>query len=212
MSAFAQLLGGFFSAFAGPDTEDTPDFGDPSAWRIDVVQDGKVSYVHFPAISKQLPEGKSWVRSDGKSMKVDGFEFGELEGFASSDPRQLLEMLEAAGGEVETVGVEELRGAETTHYRALIDAAEYAKTATPQERAKLGPLTEQLQSGVGEVPVDVWLDGDGLVRKIALEISAKEQGRAGSASVSFELWDYGEDVEIELPPAEDVVDASALRS
>lgn len=212
MSAFAELLGGFFAAFAGPDAQNAPDFEDPSAWQIEVVQDGKVSYVRFPAVSEQLPEGKSWIRSDGKSVKVDGFEVGELEGFASSDPRQLLDMLEAAGGDIETVGVEELRGTETTHYRATIDATAYAKTATPEERAKLGPLAEQLQSGVGEVPVDVWLDGDGLVRKIALEISASEQGQVGSASVSFELWDYGEDVDIELPPAEDVVDASALRS
>lgn len=212
MSAFAQLLGGFFSAFAGPNADDMPDFDDPSAWKIEVVRDGKVSYVHVPAVSKQLPEGKSWVRSDGKSVKVGGFEFGELEGFASSDPRQLLGLLESVGGEVETVGVEELRGTETTHYRATIDPVEYLKTATPDERTKLGPLAEQLQSGSGEVPVDVWLDGDGLVRKIALETSPEERGQVGSASVSFELWDYGEDVEIGLPPADEVVDSSALRS
>jgi hypothetical protein len=30
--------------------------------------------------------------------------------------------------------------------------------------------------------------------------------------MTFELWDYGEDVEIELPPADEVVDAAALRS
>jgi hypothetical protein len=212
MSAFAELLGGFFTAIAGPGADGAPDFDDPTAWKIEVVQDGKVSYIHFRAISENLPEGKAWIRSDGESVKVDGFEFGELEDVASADPRQLLEMLEAVGGEVETVGVEELRGTETTHYRATIDPAEYAKTATPEERADLGPLVEPLQAGVGEVPVDVWLDADGLVRKLSIEISAEEQGEAGSASVSFELWDYGEDVEIELPPADAVVDASVLRS
>ncbi len=212
MSAFAQLLGGFFSAFAGPNAEDAPDFDDPSAWQIEIVQDGKVSYVRFPAVSEKLPEGKSWIRNDGEGVKVDGFEFGELEDVASSDPRQLLQMLEAAGGDVETVGVEELRGTETTHYRATIDPAEYSTTATPEELEKLGPLAEQLKSGVAEVPIDVWLDGEGLVRKISIEVSAEEQGQVGSASLSFELWDYGEDVEIDLPPADEVVDASALRS
>ena len=29
--------------------------------------------------------------------------------------------------------------------------------------------------------------------------------------MSFELWDYGEVVEIDLPPASQVADASALR-
>ncbi len=207
MSAFAQLLGGFFAAFAGAGTEDAPDFDDPAAWQIDVVQDGDTSYVRFPAISEKLPDGASWIRSDGEKVKVDGFEFGELEDFASTDPRELLRLLEAAGGEVEVVGVEEVRGAEATHYRVTIDPVEAAK-ATP---GGLGPLAEPLQARAGDVPVDVWLDGDGLVRKLQVEISAQQQ-EAGSASVGFELWDYGDDVEIELPPADEVVDASALRS
>lgn len=209
MSGFAQLLGGFFAALGGEGAGNAPDFDDPSAWQIEVVQDGQVGFVRLPALSAQLPAGKSWIRSDGESVNVDGFQFGELESFASNDPRQLLEMLEAAGGEVETVGVEELRGVETTHYRASIDPAEVAKTTTPGD---LGPLAEPLQAGIGEVPVDVWLDVEGLVRKVSLEISAEEQGQVGSASVSFELWDYGEQVEIDLPPASEVVDAAALRS
>lgn len=208
MSMFAQLLGGFLSAFGGSGSADAPDFEDPSLWQIEVVQDGEVSYVNFPAIGQKLPEGKSWVRSDGERVKVDGFEFGELEDVATSDPRELLEVLDAAGGDVEVVGVEQLRGVEVTHYRATIDPAESLKRPS----ADLGPLAEPLQAGVGEVPVDIWLDGDRLVRKLSLDISAEEQGQAGSASMTFELWDYGEDVEIDLPPADEVVDASALRS
>lgn len=212
MSAFAELLGGFFSAFARTNVENAPDFDDPEAWKIEVVQDGKVSYVRFPAVSERLPAGTSWVRSDGERVKVDGFEFGELDGIASTDPREVLDLLQAAGAEIETVGREELRGTETTHYRGTLDAAAYAKKLSPGERAGLGPLAGQLDAGAVAVPVDVWLDGDGFVRKVSLSISGTELGREGSASVSFELWDYGEKVEIDLPPADEVVDASALRS
>ena len=120
-------------------------------------------------------------------------------------------MLDAAGGEIETVGVEELRGTETTHYRATLDVEEYAQGLTPAEREELGPLAEQLQAGVVEVPVDIWLDAEGLVRKVSMEVAGTEQGQEGSASVTFELWDYGEDVDIDLPPADEVVDESALR-
>jgi hypothetical protein len=210
MSAFAQLLGGFVGAFGGASNEDMPDFDDPEAWRIEVIQDGNVSYVRFPAVDGQLPEGRTWIRSDGKSVEVGGLEVGELQGLAGSDPRDLLELLESVGGEIELVGVEELRGVETTHYRAKLDPAEYAKTATSEERASLGPLAEPLQARVGEVPVDVWLDGDGMVRKLSFDISAEDGGQVGSASVSFELWDYGEDVDIDLPPADHVVDATAV--
>jgi hypothetical protein len=213
MSSFAKLLGGFFAALAGPRTGDGPDFDDPSGWKIEVVQDGPVSYLRFPAIGEKLPEGKTWIRGDGRRVEVDGFEFSQLEDAASADPRELLEMLKAAGGDVETVGVEELRGTETTHYRATIDPARYAETAASGARAGLEVLGQPLPAGVGDVPVDVWLDGNGLVRKVSLNVSAEDQGQgAGSASMTFELWDYGEDVEIELPPADEVVDASALRS
>lgn len=212
MSAFAQLLGGFFNALGGSGAKDAPDFDDPGSWKIEVVQDGPVSYVHFPAVSKRLPDGKSWIRSDGKRVNVDGFELGELEQFAGNDPRELLDVLRAAGGAVETVGTEDLRGVETTHYRVTIDPADYAKL-NPSGSGEPA-LAEQLtaQPGLAELPVDVWLDAEGLVRKLTLSVSATQAGSsdAGSASMSFELWDYGEDVHIDVPPAADVVDASAL--
>ena len=61
---------------------------------------------------------------------------------------------------------------------------------------------------------ELWLDSNGLVRKLSLEISATGPGssESGDASIAFELWDYGEDVEIALPPASQVVDASYIRS
>jgi hypothetical protein len=216
MSAFAKLIGGLFSAFAGPNAKDAPSFDDADGWKIDVVQDGKVGYVRFPAVSDRLPAGKSWIRSEGKSVNVDGLELGQLEGYAGTDPRSLLDVLGAAAGEVEAVWMEELRGTETTHYRATIDPSEYQKLATSAAAGDTAPLAEQLaaQADVGPIPVDVWLDGDGLVRKLSLSVSATQPGasEAGSPSMSFELWDYGEDVGIDVPPADAVVDASALDS
>jgi len=52
---------------------------------------------------------------------------------------------------------------------------------------------------------------NGLVRKLSMEVSTTEQAsQAGVATISFELWDYGEAVAIDLPPASHVADASAL--
>jgi hypothetical protein len=69
------------------------------------------------------------------------------------------------------------------------------------------------QSGLGDIPLDVWIDANGLVRKVSMAFSAKDPARAksGDASMSFELWDYGEPVEIAVPPASEVAPASALR-
>jgi len=70
------------------------------------------------------------------------------------------------------------------------------------------------QSGLTTIPVEVWLDADGLVRKLSFEFSAAQPGGSeqSDVSITFELWDYGEDVAIELPAASEVVDASAVRS
>ncbi len=216
MSSFAKLLGGFVAGLGGANTSGLPDFDDPAGWRIDVVQDGTVGYVRFPALDGQLPAGKTWIRGDADSASASGFDFGELEQFAKSDPRDVLGALRAVTSEVETVGSEQLRGVETTHYRATVDPAELAKLTSGKDRTGTQSLVDRLstQAGVGPVPVDVWLDAAGLVRKLSLSVEATEPStsRSSEVSMSFELWDYGRAVDIELPPVSQVVEASTLHS
>jgi hypothetical protein len=212
LSSLAKLLGGFVAGLAGPNAKGVPDFDDPSGWQVDAVRAGTVSYVRFPAAADRLPAGKSWIRTDGRA----NLQGSDLDQFATSDPRTLLDVLRAASAEIETIGSEELHGVQTTHYRGGIDPRLYAKVAPTEKREELFSLVEQMgvQSGLATVPVDVWLDPDGLVRKLSLEISATQPrgSESSDASVAFELWDYGEDVEIALPPASQVVEASAVHS
>jgi len=214
MSSFAKLLGGFVAGLGGANASGLPDFDDPAGWRIDVVQDGTVGYVRFPALDGQLPAGKTWIRGDADGPSTSGFDFGELEQFAKSDPRDVLGALRAVTSEVETVGSEQLRGVETTHYRATVDPAELAKLASGKARTGPQSLVDRLstQAGVGPFPVDVWLDASGLVRRLSLSVEATEPSasRSSEVSMSFELWNYGRAVDIELPPASQVVDASTL--
>jgi hypothetical protein len=213
MSAFMALLGGLFAGIAGTDG---PDLGDPSLWKIETVRDASTTYVKFPAIADELPDGKTWVKAeDGQVVEAGGFKLQEFEQFTQADPKQLLETLEELSGEIEVVGTETLRGAETTHYRATVDAESVATSASEESGQDLGALTDQIvgQSGISEVPIDIWIDADGLVRKILLDVTATPPGDSAPsrAMVSFELWDLGESVEIELPPASGVVDASELK-
>jgi len=216
MSSLASLLGGLFAGMAGSSTASGPDFDDPSAWKIEAVQDGTVSYVRFPALDEQLPNGKSWIRTDSRTAAGQGFDVSQFDQLASNDPRELLDFLQGVSGEIETVGSEVLRGVKTTHYRATIDPLEYAKLAPAEKQQELQSLVEQMagQSGLGEIPVDVWLDESGLVRKLTMAFSATQPGTSEQSNVSmtFELYDYGEAVDIALPPQSEVVDASALHS
>jgi hypothetical protein len=203
----AQLLGGLFGAMAGPDA---PDFEDPT-WKIDVVQDGDVARA-VPGDGGRAPDGKSWVRGDhdgparrrragARAVHADG-----SAGDARLPPRRSGESRRSAPRSL---------GHETTHYRATIDPADYEKVAPVEQREQLGALVDEIvgNSGIGKIPVDVWLDASGMVRKVGMRFSATQPGSTQTAesSVSFELWDYGEPVTIEPPPASDVADASSLR-
>ena len=216
MSSFASLLGGLVGGMAGPNAAGAPDFDDPSGWKIEAIQDATVSYVRFPALDSKLPAGKSWVRTDARSAAGPGFDFSQFEQVTSSDPRKLLDLIQAVSGEIETVGTEQLRGVETTHYRVTVDPLAYEKLAPPDKPQKLDSLVEGMaaQSGPREVPVDIWIDETGFVRKLTMAFSATQPDVSGSSevSMSFELYDYGADVDIELPPASEVIDASAVRS
>ena len=180
-SAFAQLLGGMFSGL-GQGTGG-PDFGDPDAWKIDAVQDGTVFYMRFPALASELPAGKSWVRMDlAKAGRAQGFDFAGLENLTSNDPRKMLDVLRAASDEIETVGSEDLDGVSTTHYRAQVDLAEYAKLGLAKGADTKSMLDDVLkQSGLASMPVDVWLDDAGLVRKVEMTFSGAPPGSTESA-------------------------------
>src|SRR5262245_49459080 len=93
MSSFAKLLGGLVVGLGGANADELPDFDDPAGWKIEVIQDGDVSYVRFPAVDDRLPEGKTWVKGSADGVKAGGFDFQELESFTRSDPRDVLEAL-----------------------------------------------------------------------------------------------------------------------
>lgn len=210
LSALAVLLGGFRGGLAGSDGLDLRDL-----WKVETVRDDATAYVKLPALAGELPEGKTWVRAqDGQVVGAGGFRLRELEQLTQASPEQLLGKLEGLSGEIEVVGTETLRGVETTHYRATVDADSVAAHASGQSGQGLGALVDRLggQSGLSEVTLDIWIDGDGLVRKVLLDVEATQPGDStpSRATLGFELWDVGEPVAIELPPASRVVDVSEL--
>jgi hypothetical protein len=215
LSSLRTLLGGLVGGLGGANDKNPLDLGNADAWRIDAVQDGSVVYLRFPAIASELPEGKSWVRVDpARAAQAGGVDLSELSQFTGTDPRSLLDFLEAVAGDIETVGTEELRGVETTHYRATIDLRSYERLAPPAKRQELGAMLDDLveQAGLAEMPFDVWLDESGYVRKMELLLSAAPEGATEplEASMTFELYDYGADVAIVPPAADEVAELSAL--
>jgi uncharacterized protein YidB (DUF937 family) len=212
LSSVAELMKGFASGLGG---SITGDFGSPEDWKLDVIQDGDVAYVHFPLIAKQLPAGKTWVKGDAKTLSAaDTGQLKQFGSLAGTDPRDVFGLLKAVSGSITAVGSDKIRGVETSHYHATIDPAKLEQLVPADQRQGLGGLDQSArQAGLAEIPVDVWVDADQQVRKIAVDVDGKQPGTdaAVKASLVVELYDYGTPLQLKLPPADEVVDASSLK-
>jgi hypothetical protein len=167
-----------------------------------------VMYLNMPFLSSRLPIGQSWVKLDlekaGKSLGVD---LNQLMGQAGQDPSDVLEMLRASGS-VQEVGTETVNGDSTTHYRATIDLAKAAGQLDDRAQQLVQSLIAQ--GAPASIPVDVWVGDDGLVRKLTLDESLAAQGQSAEVKLDLEISDYGTDVNVSAPPADQTFDLTGL--
>jgi hypothetical protein len=174
---------------------------------IEIVMAGLVMYMRMELLRQQAPELKPWIEIDlrrvGEEIGVDFQALMQLS--RQQDPTQSLQQLEAAG-EVEEVGAEDVRGQETTHYKTTIDLerqAELVEQDNP-EAAKSIRKTIQL-TGQRRVPMDVWVDSDQLVRRLKWTQKTPAGEQQATTTMTMELYDFGADIEIELPPRDQVM-------
>lgn len=211
--SFADFMGGLAGSLGG----DAPsELTDASKWKLEMLVDGTVAYMRLPLLASELPSGKEWVRVDFKeTARLHGVDLTELQSLAKgSDPRQVLDYLRSLSGEVTLVGTEELRGVETSHYFAVVDWQKALASAARE--ANQSGLFDQLQGlggSIQNIPVDVWVDKDNLLRRMTMDFAVSSPGGAeqAKASITMELFDYGQPVTVSPPPAADVVDALSLR-
>jgi hypothetical protein len=63
---------------------------------------------------------------------------------------------------------------------------------------------------VDRVPTDVWVGDDGLVRRMKYTYDMQLSGRPTKTTMQTDLYDFGADVHISIPPADSVVDITQL--
>jgi hypothetical protein len=178
----------------------------------EMVYEGFVVYMRMPLFERVLPPGKSWVRMDMQALgKEAGFDFQQLTQIGQNNPTQGLDYLKGVAG-VEEVGSEDVRGTSTTHYSGTLDFEKLAQDL-PADQAEAVRKVSEL-SGIQEAPIDVWIDDEGLPRRIRYSFSnpgATTASQAlGGMTMTMEFFDYGTDVSVEIPPAETTIDIQSL--
>ena len=116
-----------------------------------------------------------------------------------TDPLWPLDALFGAGDAVE-IGAESVRGVAATHYRVTIDLARADAALPAGVEVPAGPYRR-----LSQIPADVWLDADGLARRIAV-MTDPTAGTGGTPMWAIvELWDFGVLADITPPAPGEVV-------
>jgi LppX_LprAFG lipoprotein len=156
----------------------------------EVMKDWTV-YMSSPLFSRFLPDGKTWMSLDmKKATKALGV---DITSFSSQSPAHTLEQLRSSGSVVR-VGRARVGGVLTTHYRATVDLS---KVPNGDKIVKL--------TGIRSEPVEVWVGGDGLLRRVQLAYTAPAQG---GVKMQMDFSHYGEPVYVQVPDDSVTFDAT----
>lgn len=168
-------------------------------------QDGDyVIYMRPPALSSDLPGGKAWLKLDlSKLGKSAGLDMSQALSGSQFQPTDMLSMLEAEGAKVQKVGPATIDGVSTTHYRVKIDLANAL-----QSKGLSSPMLQDIASKMKTASDNVWIDKDGLVRRIRLSYGLPQAGV--HMAMKMDLSDYGAHVTIAAPPSSQVFDITQL--
>jgi len=168
-----------------------------------LITKDSIAYIEAGALPG-APTNTEWISIDFAAV---GAQMGvNLEAFRQNGAGQLAYLSEVT--EIEEVGTETVRDAETTHYRFVTDLAALAENG-PEE---LRPSYEQLiqMTGTEEIPTQVWIDGDDLVRRIVTDFEIEQQGQQVTQQSTIEYFDFGVEVDVRPPPEKDTVDITEL--
>lgn len=186
---------------------------DPAiAMDMDTGETGKMSMVLLDGVlymklPTELSQGdKPWIKIDSKdksnplaqilSSVVDQMR-------QNADPRASLEQFQEAG-EITSSSKEELNGEQTTHYKITVDVQKLADSET--DKTLKQAMEAAIESGLKDFPVELWVNGDNLPMRMKIQMPTADptSGQSVPVNVQVDYSKWGEPVDIQAPPADQV--------
>jgi hypothetical protein len=193
-----------------------PSFGTLPGGTVEMILGkGTAIYVRAPMLATFFPTETPWIKIDPSALP------GGPEGLggagAAANPAAVLEALKEALT-VNEIGEDTLDGASATHYRATVDLEELlpllaGMTQEHPTDAEMQDAKDELERlGMNTLPIDLWVDGTGLLKRVRIELdmTALEPTRPTSFSLTLTFSDIGERISIDTPPASQVTDIRNL--
>ncbi|OMI87478.1 hypothetical protein BSZ07_24965 [Streptomyces sp. M1013] len=152
---------------------------------------------------QKAPGGKPWIKIDLKKVAAQQGMGNQQIG----DPAQTAAYAKAiTDKDVKKVGTEKVDGADTTHYKVSVDVSKLP--GGDQMSKQLGPT----------LPMQVWLDDEGRLRKQQIDMTVKAPASASAKpdagaspqqlnmTTVMHFSDFGTEVNAEPPPTGQVTD------
>lgn len=188
------------------------DWSQPSG----VVVDGETVYAQLGPMAEAFGHASDdWTSARLADVAGTGADNDAL--VLALDPLGPLDLLRRPVVEVDRVGDDDVRGVPTQQLHARLDLtgrgvragarvpgdADGDDATVPDPAA--GSFEERLvAAGFETLPVDVWVDDDGLVRRLVVTVDA-----ASSLTTTFEVYDTGADVTVAPPAAASIISLPA---
>lgn len=196
------------SALANAGDEEIPPEFAAAFGEMETLQIGEQSYMKFGLFSF-LGVTTEWVAMPPADAAGTAGSFGTP---TPTDPLEFLEALDNGEIDIVKLGSETIRGTATTQYRLTVDPDKLRENATPEELEALD--AQGLEGFGGLVPIDVWIDDDGLIHRyvMAMTPSGDEATDAGFASMTMtlDLFDHGDAIIVTAPDPANVTDLATL--
>jgi hypothetical protein len=176
--------------------------------RIIMIGATQYEYLRMPSVPL-----KPWTKVVLPKWDIRLGDFSPF-GALGADPFHDLELLKTAR-QVAMVGREQVRGVPTTHYTAILDMVkELAQEIAAAKNAGMpdGETAKQeaeamavlARAGLGAVPIGVWLDDEGRVRRFHVHATLDLPIEPGQGKVTsdatVELFNFGVPVHVTPPP------------
>ena len=136
-----------------------------------------VIYMNMPFLAGKMPAGKAWMKLDinkvAQSAGIDTSQLGSLE---QDDPSQFLDYLRGSSARRGEPRTQTIDGVPTTHYSATLQLNRILDRLPGAQQAAAKAALEKLGvRSAGGIPVEVWVDAQGRVRRTA-DVSGRSLG------------------------------------
>jgi hypothetical protein len=182
--------------------------------KLDLLNVGQTAYFRVPpgmGAGVRTP----WVAVDGPdAASVNNLLLGGFTGPSVAGGGDAMATLQRLRGEgvvtsASSAGHRDVRGTATTVYHVVLDPARFmAALARRTEAAGQAAGLSTPSFDVREATLDLYVDGDGLVRRQALALATSvglaDQHMDLAVNTTIDFYDFGVPVDIQAPPADQV--------